>query len=762
MHKISIKHPVLIPEDGLLLGNGDVSVSIFQRHSQIIFRFGKGDVWDTRIRLDQNPQPAHISELREALESQEITCKALGADVHGKAITPRLKEICRPTPTMNNYPYPCPKPVCELVLHYPGDLKEMKISQTLFIEKGRAELELTWQNGTALKITAVIHPEINRLALKFKITGMTPESRYGGTFYGLPEPFPVYFSLYRDGDPDISAKHIRRYRVCRHNFLAGFDPKVVKPLPPPEYVMLGDTAVMHQRFPEDNRFANGFEYCIAATGTSGFNSVIENSTIFLLPKDISTVQGELSVGLSSTPETAEDAIRIAEYNNFESDCKAAAKAALEFWKKSSFSCKDKFFENLWYSNLHAKRAVLKAGKTPPGLFLPSTLEDFSLWHGDYHLNYNYQALFLGDFEANHIETADAFFTGIAGAFRLGHKIARDYYSCRGVFMQLAAFPFSPEDDYMGGLPFGRMAYMTGWIAAYFYRRWRYTLDKQWLKETGYPALKEFALFYMDFLTLGDDGYYHAYPSNQGEADFSKKNCFDQPQVMCHVRYTLYCAAETAKCLEVDAELCAQWQKIISKLLYGAGSNSNIIPLELPGEYCGDGNSTQHPCELTVPGQYIYDWYCGHLHYYIASALRSRTWSAERDFPPLRKTLERWREPNGLLTAMSRVNYGNPGAWSESLAVVGVISDMLLQSWSGIIEVFPGWPRNIDAKIKTLRAEGAFLISSELRNGQILKIEVLAEKANLCRMKNPWKPGIIEFNAARGQHVVFYPSSTEGI
>ena len=67
MHQITINTPIAVPDDGLVLGNGDLSVSVFQRDGEVVFKLGKGDVWDTRIELEKNPVPAHIDELVELL-----------------------------------------------------------------------------------------------------------------------------------------------------------------------------------------------------------------------------------------------------------------------------------------------------------------------------------------------------------------------------------------------------------------------------------------------------------------------------------------------------------------------------------------------------------------------------------------------------------------------------------------------------------------------------------------------------------------------
>jgi len=62
-HVIEVNELLLSPEDGLLLGNGDLSVSVYQTADRIVWRFGKNDVWDRRHDLSDAPEPAHIDEI---------------------------------------------------------------------------------------------------------------------------------------------------------------------------------------------------------------------------------------------------------------------------------------------------------------------------------------------------------------------------------------------------------------------------------------------------------------------------------------------------------------------------------------------------------------------------------------------------------------------------------------------------------------------------------------------------------------------------
>jgi hypothetical protein len=91
-------------------------------------------------------------------------------------------------------------------------------------------------------------------------------------------------------------------------------------------------------------------------------------------------------------------------------------------------------------------------------YLPSTVGDYSHWHGDYHTNYNLQEPFWGDYTANHLELGDNYFDAVRFFLPIGRKIARDYYRCRGVFIQLSGYPIDAADDPLGAVPMGRMAY----------------------------------------------------------------------------------------------------------------------------------------------------------------------------------------------------------------------------------------------------------------------------------------------------------------
>jgi hypothetical protein len=81
--------------------------------------------------------------------------------------------------------------------------------------------------------------------------------------------------------------------------------------------------------------------------------------------------------------------------------------------------------------------------------------------------------------------------------------------------------------------------------------------------------------------------------------------------------------------------------------------------------------------------------------------------------------------------------GGMGIWVENFALPLDINECLMQSYNGVIHLFPNWDRKNDATFSTLRAVGAFLVSCQLSGGDIRYLHILSEKGCVCKLKNPW-------------------------
>jgi hypothetical protein len=773
-HSIELHERVLAPEEGLLLGNGDLSASVYQSANGIVWRLGKPDVWDRRLDLSEDPKPADIDEIAQGIKVEGWKCGPYGGPVeatHGTPNPQRMRDLCQGSPpSYKHRPYPCPKPVGELTLHLPPDLPGMKIQQRLAIEEASLAVVCTWPSGAEIRIDSFIHPVLNVLVLHWKTANWTDKTRTGN------KP-PMWFSLARWPDPPIRAFAAKFFGDSRQGAFRDYSSPKATPLAPPAVKQDGGVWLIEQAFSPDPLFPKGFRCVMAPLAPRAAIEPVEMATagearLHVLPADAAEGWLALPVATSSDLEgplaslhrvrglLADPPVALAQWSE------ENRKQAAEFWAKSRVRIADPLLENLWYETLHARRCTYRRGVTPPGLFLPSTVQDYSHWHGDYHTNYNIQEPFWGDYTANHAELGDAYFDGVKFMLPIGRKIARDYYHCRGVFIQLSMYPIQPEDDPLGVAPMGRMAYMTGWTANQYWWRYLYTLDKQWLHETGYPVIRDCALFYTDFLRKGEDGLYHIFPSNQGEDGFSgnPKDYTDRAQVMQHMRYCLHAAIGASEALGADEELRAAWRE---RLEHASGDEGRP-PLKLAGleRLCYEANPPEfgfgrpwrpqpaNPEGSPWPavGSAAHVWYFGQYPWGVMGRLRSGEFIADRDLPVFRSLVERWRRPNGLIWGMAVANYGRAGAWTESLGVIAPLQEMMLQSWDGALRIFPAWPRNLDAEFDALRAEGALLVSAAWSDGRVTSLEIRSEKGAPCRLYSPWPTSGIRVADEAGREV----------
>jgi alpha-L-fucosidase 2 len=108
-----------------------------------------------------------------------------------------------------------------------------------------------------------------------------------------------------------------------------------------------------------------------------------------------------------------------------------------------------------------------------------------------------------------------------------------------------------------------------------------------------------------------------------------------------------------------------------------------------------------------------------------------------------------------------------------LSAVTTLNEMLLQSWGGIIRVFPAIPVSWkEAAFDKLLAKGAFEVSSLRKDGKTQYIKIKSLAGQPCQVKTGWteqvkamgnrkyvltkkENGIISVNLKKGEEVILY-------
>ena len=139
-----------------------------------------------------------------------------------------------------------------------------------------------------------------------------------------------------------------------------------------------------------------------------------------------------------------------------------------------------------------------------------------------------------------------------------------------------------------------------------------------------------------------------------------------------------------------------------------------------------------------------DWWCGYSWSWLGN-LYARAFMGDKAAESLRIFSENFCLPNSFHVngeqhdkGYSKMKY-RPFTLEGNFAFAAGVQEMLIQSHTGILHIFPAIPaRWKDVSFSTLRASGAFLVSAEQKAGKVVKVEIVSEKGGVCKLKNPFQ------------------------
>ncbi len=140
------------------------------------------------------------------------------------------------------------------------------------------------------------------------------------------------------------------------------------------------------------------------------------------------------------------------------------------------------------------------------------------WNSDYHTNINLQMNYWLPEVANISECHMPLFDYM-NEFLLesGKKTAKENYHCRGTVLHHLSDIYgftTPADGIWGVWPMG-----GAWLSFHMWEHFLYTNDTEFLRETAYDYIHECALFFIDFMFEGKDGYLLSGPSMSPENEY---------------------------------------------------------------------------------------------------------------------------------------------------------------------------------------------------------------------------------------------------
>ena len=442
-----------------------------------------------------------------------------------------------------------------------------------------------------------------------------------------------------------------------------------------------------------------------------------------------------------------------------------------FWSKSSMVLSDKELELNWCAGQYYMAVCSRNEGFPPGLFGNYiAIPDIS-WKGDYHLNYNYEAAFYHVCSSNHVELTDCYHSPLTDFIERGREYSQKHLGTKGVYLPVSLGPKGMITELMITDDVKRMydrmdmgqRMNAAFGAVILIYRWYSTLDKEYAKEIIYPFIKGVAEFWESYL-VKENGRYNVIRDSVYEvayyrADFKYKDYKRQINqrngnlTLGLLKLLFQCLIDMSAALDCDSEEREVWRDIEKNLAPYPILNifgwklflSSEGQLEIAG--IDGGNSGGHlampACQIAIGSDeeslkiirntfnFKKRWFDDNPTNSVFPAAARIGIKPETIIRKLKINYKRFRLPNLL--------YNRCGGCLENVGLTSsTLNEMALQSFKGVIRIFPNWCSGIDCKYTDLRCFGAFLVSSEINGGIIGETRIKCEKGGRLTVKNPYE------------------------
>jgi hypothetical protein len=515
------------------------------------------------------------------------------------------------------------------------------------------------------------------------------------------------------------------------------------------------------------------------------------------------IEGAWSITSKSSKKKASEEVNDAISRGFAADYESHRKWWKEFWSQSSIFLPDTILQKQWYNEIYKIGATARADTPPISLQAVWTADDDRLppWRGDYHHDLNTQLSYWPFYSGNKLEYEQGFVDWLWNQVPENKRFTKRHFGVDG--LNVPGMSTIEGKPMFGWIQYGMSPTTSGWLAHHFYLHWKYSNDLDFLEQKAFPYLKDVATFYENISVKSKNGL-RKFPissspeifNDSKEAWFTEITNYD----LAIVRFVLNAANEMALALNLTPEakyfedMLMEWPEFDldeeNCMTFAPGTPyeeshrhfSHIMAFHPFGIIdWNNGEKDREIIKATIKrlDEVGPDYWTGYSYSWLGN-LKARAMDGEGAAEALRTfaecfCLRNTFHVNGDQTKSGKSKYTyRPFTLEGNFAFASAINEMLIQSHTGIIRVFPAVPNSWEnVSFNKLRTVGAFLVSSEMKNGEVTKVEIESETGGEFQLANPFtsgkytisgnlekheSDGIIKIQTIKGQKIILIAKS----
>jgi alpha-L-fucosidase 2 len=405
------------------------------------------------------------------------------------------------------------------------------------------------------------------------------------------------------------------------------------------------------------------------------------------------------------------------------------------------------------------RYLLISSSRPGGL--PSNMQGLwndngnAPWGSDFHTAMNVQMMYWPAETGNLSECAEPLIDFINGLREPGRATAKTYYGAGGWVTHFASNVWGYTAPGTG--TYENLPASAAWLCQHVWDHYTFTGSKRYLRDVGYPIMKEAAQFWVDHLCEDADGTLVASPSVSPEIGPVSAGCSMDQEIIWDLFTN---CIEASKVLDTDAEFRAQLTQMREKLSpLKIGKWGQLQ--EWKADVDDPKETHRHVSHLFAlhPGHEISPITTPELAAAARKSLEARGdggpgwgigwkvdfWARLLDGDHAYTVLQSLLLPTVATRSSSNAGMGTypnmfdahpPLQVDGDLAGAAGIAEMLLQSQNDEIHLLPALPKAWSSgNVRGLRARGGFEVDETWKDGALTAAKIQAGSDGVCRIRS---------------------------